>query len=227
MKGNRVYLGKKRRAKVPYHRHQVAHFYSSTCLDEGMDLSTQCLSVLEEENMGGVPIQKCNVFENFDTLHTIHQTIQRKIPVGRAAAYHVSVDTWCDFPTAFYGHRDKIIFGDGPTVFLAVEGTCTILIACPGHEQSEADRLRARVRLQEECFRSTGDARFGVFETEFFKESGCASRNDIQIFTLEPGDFISFDATQLYHAVIIHPHLDGRRRLLVFHSRKFTTRTVS
>lgn len=222
-----MYQGTGKKLKIPPHHHRVGHFYSRQSMNEETEIENRHLTVLEEGNMRGIKLDRCNAFEDFPVLNAIRLHLKEMGFAVGAAAYHESYDLFSAIATAFFGHRDKKMFGDSPITFVPLEGTCTVFVACPGSRELEFQSTeRVRSRLLREGFATTSDAVLAEFETAFFKNSGLEDRSDVRMFTLEPGDFLSFNATELYHAVIIHPHTSGRRRLIAFHALDSTVRTV-
>lgn len=165
--------------------------------------------------MRGVPITSCNIFAEFPILEEIRQYFYNIGYDVMAGTLHKSSELFCEYVTAFYGHYDKVAFSTTPIVFVALEGAFTVLVATPGirpyyqcnDEESMAWTSSLPDEEREEVFR---------FISQFAKEAGC-DKEDVSMFTVRPGDSLIFDATAIFHAVLIHPHPTGLRQLLLLH----------
>lgn len=230
LRGNRVFSGKKKDLRIPPHRHRLGHFYSALEKETlGCGQSEYSLKVLEEYNFGGVPLSACNKFEDFPELDRIRKMfIQLNLLVG-AGAYHESVEVCTQMVTAFYGHYDKVAFGISPVVFLPVQGSCTVFVATPisSHTSQQKaswnDKARSVLR---KLMPSPEDRRALMeFEINFCKEGLIPGKTELTMYTLKPGQFLSFNASILYHAVLIHPHPTMKRILLVLHHLELLKQT--
>lgn len=230
-KGGRVFSAKGKQPKIPPHHHRLAHFYVESAITKSQVNKPTHLLVLEEGNMGGVPLDKCNRFEDFPRIAAIQDKFAKMHFDVEAAAFHESAVKICRHFTAFYGHFDKIVFADGVIIFVPIEGSCTLYLAVPRDHKTGLDddfhNDKARSYLRRVAKDEDEARKFGQFEAQFYKESGCSVDKKLLMYTLRPGDFIAFNASEIFHAVIIHPHLDGMRRLLLLHAIRTARRSDS
>lgn len=165
--------------------------------------------------MGGVPISVCNKFVDFPIIEEIRKYFYNLGYDVLGGTLHKSAELFCSYVTAFYGHFDKVAFGTTPIIFVALEGAFTVLVATPGirpcyrwnnEEAMEWTRVLSEDEREEVL----------SFVAQFAKEAGCEI-SEVSMFTVRPGDFLAFDATAIFHAVLIHPHPQGLRQLLLLH----------
>ena len=199
---------------LPHHAYHVAHLYSAR---EAKEKRFRGMYVLDDRSgarkfdspgMNDLDDDECLV-----ELYTVFWTHGFDVTAG---TYHKGHSDSHTRMTAFSGHLDKKNFGD--VVFVPICGVFWTLIAVPciygacGDSMIEFDMWKRLI---------PGSQRKKVddFERGFAEEARTKMRtNDIKlrVFLSEPGSWLAFPATKLYHGTISLEG-DSPRKLVVLH----------